>query len=123
RPGRCGRARRGAADRFDKDAEAADKIARLRSLRDLDAAALLLRDMGRLVLDEDDLPLDQWREALFERLPRADLEAAMAEIDAIAKPNDVRPYQELLRRWRRTRKLFFNIVTRIETGFSPSGEK
>src|SRR5208337_4320003 len=39
-----------------KDAEAADKIARLRSLRDLDAAALLLRDMGRLVFDEDDLP-------------------------------------------------------------------
>ncbi len=105
-----------------KDAEAADKAARLRSLRDLDAAALLLRDMGRLVLDEDDLPLDQWREALFERLPRADLEAAMAEIDAVARPNDVRPYQELLRRWRRTRKLFFNIVTRIETGFSPNGE-
>ena len=105
-----------------KDAEAADKIARLRSLRDLDAAALLLRDMGRLVFDEDDLPLDQWREALFERLPRADLEAAMAEIDAVARPNDVRPYQELLRRWRRARKLFFNIVTRIETGFSPNAE-
>src|SRR5271168_2243913 len=105
-----------------KDAEAADKTARLRSLRDLDAAALLLRDMGRLVFDEDELPLDQWREALFERLPRADLEAAMAEIEAVARPDDVRPYQELLRRWRRARKLFFNIVTRIETGFSPNAE-
>jgi hypothetical protein len=50
------------------------------------------------------------------------LEAAMAEIDAVARPNDVRPYQELLRRWRRARKLFFNIVTRIETGFSPNAE-
>ena len=38
-----------------KDAEAADKQARLRSLRDLDDAAILLREMGLLVLTDDAL--------------------------------------------------------------------
>jgi TnpA family transposase len=105
-----------------KDAEAADKKARLRSLRDLDDAAILLRDMGRLVMADDDLPLDRWRDALFERLPRADLDAAMAEVDAIAKPSDAKPYGELRRRWRRARRLFFNIATRLDTGSAPGGD-
>jgi hypothetical protein len=75
-----------------KDAESADKKARLRSLRDLDDAAILLRDMAKLVFEENALPLDQWRDALFERLPRDDLVAAMAEVDAIARPRDAKPY-------------------------------
>jgi len=105
-----------------KDAEAADKKARLRSLRDLDSAAILLRDMAKLVFEEDELPLDQWRTALFERLPRDDLEAAIAEVDAIARPYDARPYTELRNRWRRARRLFFNIVTRLEMDAAPGGK-
>jgi len=77
-----------------KDAEAADKKARLRSLRDLDDAAILLRDMAKLVFEENALPLDKWRDALFERLPRDDLVAAMAEVDAIARSRDAKPYAE-----------------------------
>ena len=52
-----------------RDAEASAKKARLRSLRDLDDAAMLLREMGRLVMADDALPLDHWRDALFERGP------------------------------------------------------
>lgn len=104
-----------------KDAEAADRKARLRTLRDLDGAAILLRDMARLVFEEDTLPLDQWRDALFERLPRDDLTAAMAEVDAIARAHDARPYAELRSRWRRARRLFFNIVTRLEMDAAPGG--
>lgn len=105
-----------------KDAEAADKQARLRSLRDLDEAAILLRDMASLVFEENTLPLDQWRDALFERLPRADLMAAMGKVDAIAKPRDAKPYVELLARWRRARRLFFNIATRLEMDAAPGGK-
>jgi hypothetical protein len=105
-----------------KDAETADKKARLRSLRDLDDAAILLRDMARLVFEEDALPLDQWRDALFERLPRDDLTAAMAEVDAIARSHDAKPYAELLVRWRRARRLFFNIATRLEMDAAPGGK-
>ncbi len=104
-----------------KDAEAANKKARVRSLRDLDEAAMLLREIGRMVLVEDDLPLDRWREALFERLPRPDIEAAMAKVDAIAQSGDARPYAELRARWRRARRLFFNVATRIETDATPGG--
>src|SRR3546814_19310943 len=50
-----------------KGAEAADKQARLRSLRDLDGAAMLLHAMGLLVLTDDALPLNEWRDVLFER--------------------------------------------------------
>src|SRR3546814_20291532 len=60
-----------------KGAEAADKQDRLRSLRDLDGAAMLLHAMGLLVLTDDVLPLNEWRDVLFERLPRPDIEAAM----------------------------------------------
>jgi len=105
-----------------KDAEAADKKARLRSLRDLDDAAILLRDMAKLVFEEDALPLDQWRDALFERLPRDDLEAAMAEVDAIARPQDARPYTELRKRWRMARRLFFNMAARLERDAAPGGK-
>ena len=105
-----------------KDAESADKKARLRSLRDLDGAAILLRDMAALVFTEDALPLDQWRDALFERLPRADLAAAMAEVDAIARPHASRPYAELRIRWRRARRLFFNIATRLQMQAGPGGK-
>ena len=94
----------------------------MRSLRDLDDAALLLRDMARLVFEEDALPLDQWRDALFEQLPRDDLVAAMAEVDAIARPHDARPYAELRTRWRRARRLFFNIATRLEMDAAPGGK-
>ena len=105
-----------------KDAEAADKQARLRSLRDLDDAAILLRDMAKLVFEDNTLPLEQWREALFERFPRDDLVAAMAEVDAIARPRDAKPYAELLARWRRARRLFFNIATRLEMDAAPGGK-
>ena len=105
-----------------RDAEAADKRSRLRSLRDLDAAALLLSEMAKLVVIDDDLPLAGWRKALFERLPRADIEAAMAEVDAIARTSGAKPYAELCTRWRRARRLFFNIATRIETGAAPGGQ-
>jgi len=105
-----------------KDAEAADKKARLRSLRDLDDAALLLRDMAKLVFEEGALPLAQWREALFEQFPRVDLLAAIAEVDTIARPHDARPYGELRTRWRRARRLFFNIATRLEMDAAPGGK-
>jgi TnpA family transposase len=56
-----------------------------------------------------------------QSLPRADLDAAMAKIEAIAKPSETKPYAELRTRWRRARRLFFNIALRIETNATPGG--
>ena len=105
-----------------KDAEAAAAQARIRSLRDLDDAAVLLKEMGRLVMSDDELPLDAWRKALFVRLPQAELVAAMDKIDAIAKSRQAKPYDELRKRWRRARRLFLAILTRIQTGAGPGGQ-
>ena len=105
-----------------READAEHKRSRMRTLRDLDAAALLLKAMANLVVIEDALPLDGWREALFEQLPRADIVAAMGEIGDIAQPDESKPYAELRASWRRARRLFFSIVTRIEIGAAPGGK-
>jgi TnpA family transposase len=99
-----------------KGAEAADKQARLRSLRDLDGAAMLLHRVGLLVLTDDALPLSEWRDMLFEQLPRPDIEAA------IARPIDTKPYDQLRTKWRSARRLFRDVVTRIETDAAPGGK-
>jgi TnpA family transposase len=105
-----------------KTAQAAEEKKRLRSLRDLDAAALTLAGMSRMVLADDELPLQAWREALFKKLPRAEIEAAQTNIEAIAKPEDAEPYIELRKRWRSARRLFLNATSRIEIGASPNGD-
>ena len=105
-----------------KVAEAADKQGRLRSLRDLDGAAMLLHAMAQLVLTEDALPLNEWRDVLFERLPRPDIEAAMSKVETIAKPAETKPYDQLRAKWRSARRLFFEVATRIETDAAPGGK-
>jgi TnpA family transposase len=105
-----------------KDAEAAAARTRIANLHDLDDAAMLLKEMASLVLSDEDLPLDAWREALFKRVPRETLITAMDRIDAIAKPRQAKPYDELRARWRRARRLFLAIVTRIRMGAGPGGQ-
>src|SRR5208282_1803327 len=61
---------------LNNDAEAAARDERTRNQRELDAAAILLRELTGMVLEDDGLPLDRWREMLFERIPREDLDEA-----------------------------------------------
>jgi TnpA family transposase len=104
-------------------AEEAHRRSRLRTLRDLDAAAIVLRDVGRHVVAEGDdaLPPAGWRDALFEHVPRADIEAAMASVDALVGAPDDRRYQELRPHWRRVRSLFSGLLQRITLDATPAG--
>jgi TnpA family transposase len=102
-------------------AEQAHRKSRLRSLRDLDAAAVVLRDVSRRVVQDDNLPLTGWRDALFEQIPRADIEAAMASIDTLVSAPDDRRYQELRPYWRRVRALFSGLLQRIALDATPAG--
>jgi hypothetical protein len=45
----------------------------------------VLRDLGQLVVADEDatLPAVGWRDALFEQIYRADIEAAIASIDGL----------------------------------------
>lgn len=110
------------ADLF-RDAEAAQANARIKSQRELDEAALLLRDVAALVVRDDDLPLDHWRQALFTHLPKSKIETAMAKVDTLVQPAASKPYDALNSRWRRARKLFLNITTRIDLAASPGGQE
>lgn len=104
-------------------AEHAHRKSRLRSLRDLDAAAIVLRGVGQhVVADDGALPLTAWRDALFEQISRADIEAAMASIDSLVRAPDDRRYQELRPHWRRVRTLFSALLQRITLDATPAGQ-
>ena len=112
-----------ATDIFTR-AEEAHRKSRLRSLRDLDAAAIMLRDVGRhVVADGDDaLRVAAWRDALFEQIARADIQAAMANVDSLVTAPDDRRYQELRPHWRRVRTLFSALLQRTTFAATPAGE-
>src|SRR3546814_17183803 len=54
--------------------------------------------------------------------PSDRIEAAMSKVEAIAKPAESKPYDQLRRKWRGARKLFFEITNRIETDAAPGGK-
>lgn len=58
------------------DATKAGQLARLRTLKDMDAAALQLSQVGRLVLRPEVID-DQLRQTIFQTLPPEELEAAV----------------------------------------------
>jgi hypothetical protein len=72
-------------DRVEHDGERG----RLRTLRDLDAAALRLREACLILLDETqaegDLPAE-----VFAQIPRDQLAAATARVGELARPADDR---------------------------------
>jgi hypothetical protein len=67
------------------DAQKAGRDAHMRGLRDLDAAALTLRQGWSLLLDQGE---GDPRAAVFATLAREVIEAAMARVDALARPPD-----------------------------------
>ena len=112
-----------AADIFTH-AEEAHRKSRLRSLRDLDAAAIMLRDVGRHVVAEEDAarPLGEWKNALFKQIARIDITAAMASVDSLVTKPDDRRYQELRPHWRRVRTLFSGLLQRTTFDATPAGQ-
>ena len=67
------------------DAAAVGKRARLRTLRDLDAAALQLRCAGGVLMD-DTVADDAVRAAAFAIVPHEAFAAALGQIDALVRP-------------------------------------
>ena len=109
------------ADLF-RAAESARKAEQVTSLPTLEAAALVLHAMGNLVLAEDELPLTEWRAALFTQIPRPEIDAAMGQIASLAKPRERKPYEQLRARWRRARNVFFQVTTRLTADATPNGQ-
>lgn len=101
------------------DAQAAGREARLRGLRDLDAAALTLRRACAVLVD-DGAADDAVRRSTFERVPREAIEAAMARVDALARPPDEPYFDELLAQHRRIRRFLPDLVHAVHLGAAPA---
>jgi hypothetical protein len=76
------------------DAEKADRKARLRSLKDLDAVAMTLAQDCTPLLDAS-LPDDELRGHVFARVPRETLAGALRELGTLVRPPEDMFYTEL----------------------------
>lgn len=97
---------------------------RMRTLRDLDAAALTLAQVGDFALIDidDDAKLRSARDDLIAELGAETVRAAIARINQLARPPDDRHYQELCVYWKRVRKLFAGLLDRMEFSAAPGAE-
>lgn len=103
------------------DAAKAGQTARLRTLKDLDAAALQLAQVGRLIL-QPEVTDEQLRHAIFCTLPREELETAVTQIEQVARPPENVYYEELQQQWRRVRLFLPAVLATIRFGATPAGE-
>jgi TnpA family transposase len=109
------------ADLF-RTAEHERKAEQLVGLPRLEEAALVLHGMGEMVLSEDALPLTEWRAALFAKIPRDEIDAAMRHIAGLAKPRDQKPFAQLRARWRRARGIFSPVANGLVIDATPGGK-
>jgi TnpA family transposase len=99
----------------------AGKQARLRTLKDLDAAADRLLQACTALLDPT-LPDAAVRATAFSVVPRDDLVHAAQEVDRLIRPPDDVYYQELLASYRRVRQFLPRLLQTITFEASPAGQ-
>jgi hypothetical protein len=84
------------------EAKNAGERARLRRIKDLDAAAIELSKVCRLILDPN-VPDVALRETVFASVAQEDLAAAVDQVDHLVRPPEDIYYQELCDSFRRVR--------------------
>ncbi len=105
---------------FADAARASDK-ARLRTLKDLDAAAIQLSQVCRLILD-DELADTELRTAIFNALRREDLQKALSQVDLLVRPPEDVYYQELDDSYQRVRRFLPALLRTLRFGCTAAGQ-
>src|SRR5262249_14604004 len=95
--------------------------ARLRTLKDLDAAADRLRHACAVLFDVT-LPEGQVRTAAFAAVPRETLAEAMHQVDRLVRPPDEVYYPELQASYRRVRRFLRPLLRTMTFAASPAGQ-
>ncbi len=94
---------------------------RLRTLKDLDAAALQLCKACSVLLDPNtDDP--QVREAVFARISQEKLAGAIAKVEQLARLPDDNYYEFMLSRWRHVRLFWPRLLNTIDFQGTEAGE-
>ena len=94
---------------------------RLRTLKDLDAAASQLGQACRVILDFS-VPDSDLRAAIFQALQRDDLEASLNQVDKLVRPPENMYYQELQQSWGRIRRFLPPLLKTLKFGSTPAGK-
>lgn len=102
-------------------AEKADKKARLRTLKDLDRATGVLVTACKVVLDEA-IGDERVRGQLFEQVPRAALQQAWEEANALIRPADDVYFTALDQRYRSVRRYLPHLLKQVQFGHTPNGQ-
>ncbi len=106
-----------------REVEQAQLTARTAYQLDLEAAALLLSNVVGMLISEEGMPFEGWQDNVYAHWPKDRIMAARETVESLIRPAaTAKPYKELSLRWRRVRKLFFNIATRIDLAASPGGQ-
>ena len=103
------------------DAKNAGEKARLRRIKDLDAAAIQLSQVCRLILDQN-VPDAALREAVFAAIAPENLEAAVGQVERLVRPPEDIYYQELCDRFRRVRSFLPSLLRTLRFGATPAGQ-
>ena len=104
-----------------RDAKRLGDRARLRTLKDLDAAALDLRAACEILLD-DSLSDAEVRNAVFARLSRARLKNAAERVAALARPADEDYQQELVAGYGRVQSCWPTLLRTIRFEGTQTGQ-
>lgn len=96
------------------------KKERLRTIKDLDAAALRLGAACAVILDPncDDKNV---REVVFQRIPQDQLQASVAKVEELARPTEDDYYPELLKRWTHVRRFLPSLLRIIDFQATKAG--
>ena len=94
---------------------------RLRTLRDLDAAALQLWNAIGVLLDET-VATAAVRTQTYARIPRQRLLEAGAQVETLARPADDRYYPELVDRYRRVRRFLPALLRSVSFESTQAGK-
>ncbi|MFO7642718.1 MAG: Tn3 family transposase [Candidatus Competibacteraceae bacterium] len=102
------------------DAVRADRNARLRTLKDLDRAALTLAETCALLLDEA-VPDRELRSRMLARTPPEVLEQALRQVQALTRPPHDVYFRELDHHYRSVRRYLPALLEHLRFGASPAG--
>jgi TnpA family transposase len=102
-------------------AESEGQKERLRTLRDLDTAALQLWEAIQLLLDEQIVDAAV-RSQTFAQIPRQRLIDAGTQVETLARPPDDRYYPELVERYQRVRRFLPTVFTTVAFEGTQAGQ-
>jgi TnpA family transposase len=103
------------------DAKNAGEKARLRRIKDLDAAAIQLSQVCRLILDAN-VPDAALREAVFAAVAQEELVDAIGQVEHLVRPPEDIYYQELCDSFRRVRTFLPSLLRTLRFGATSAGQ-